>query len=195
MSYKDEGFWQAYEEFVKESLPRHEAAVDLLYYNGRNYFDEDVLLDLGCGKSNEAHRLIDAWSCMEVDSNDVGAMYQLDYRTQLPEIINKTKLFEPTIVSSLFSIEITAPAEDNYKLYETLFNEVKSLKTGLVSGFYYTDKMNENPVEEVGGLKSYQTLDLMSEHKLFSEKRLYVPAPSKLFGPNVIEVWKLLERK
>jgi len=57
--------------------------------------------------------------------------------------------------------------------------------------------LGQERVEEAGELKSYQTLehpeDVISD--IFTEKRVIIPAPSKMFGPDVYEVWKFFERK
>jgi hypothetical protein len=66
-----------------------------------------------------------------------------------------------------------------------------------VSGFYYWNSKDKNPIGETGGIQSYQTLEpvetVLSPN--FHETRITLPAPSEMFGSDVIEVWKLLERK
>ena len=61
---------------------------------------------------------------------------QGDYR-KVENFGELLKDYNPTAFVSLFSTEITAPAVENHTLYEKIFQEVSSIQSGLVSGFYY----------------------------------------------------------
>lgn len=217
--YANDEFWKAYGEYLEESAGRHQKALDAL-----NVFADSPLLwrrhvlDLGCGKHASASWLTDAkrYLGVDVDPPDRPAklyvhnptqynFFKADYRDDLGIIIdtamnpwgNDEPLF-PELVTSLFSIEITDISDNNYAIYQELFRHLPMLKYIVASGFYYTDKTLEIWVEEAGGLKSFQTIDPLCpepEDEDFTEYRVYLPAPSTLFGPNVVEVWKLLSRK
>jgi hypothetical protein len=98
---------------------------------------------------------------------------------------------------SLFSVENTAPYKTNYKFYEWLFTSHPQMQMGLTAGFYYSDKKQYNPITEAGDIMSFQTTEAMEDvvSPVFHEYRLTLPVPSKLFGPNVYEVWKFFHRK
>lgn len=205
MTYADNDFWIAYGEYLDESRDRHLAAVNALFEGEGLPVTGRRILDLGCGKFQEARSLLAPKDYLGVDVDPPEDLFgfKADYRKEWGIVadtaLNPSKgddaLF-PDLIVSLFSVEITASAEPNRELYELAFRDVPTVKHILSAGFYYTDKTGHNPVEEAGGLKSWQTLDLLDPHnKVFSESRLYVPAPSKLFGPNVVEVWKLLTRR
>lgn len=201
--YADEEFWKKYEEYVEESLPRHKKAIDALL----KFADDDLslkessLLDLGCGGSKEAEKLFEPAFYYGLDKDPKHSSYNrsfdcgLDYRVHWDDFLHSAKDFN--VVCSLFSSEITAPWPENYDLYDRIFSDLEKVKYIFLAGFYYTDKMDQNPVEEPGGIQSYQTLEPMyaASDAIFEEHRLYVHAPSTLFGPNVVEVWKMLKRK
>ena len=115
-----------------------------------------------------------------------------DYRFQpIRELLGG---FKPTAFVSLFSTELTAPAGINYKFYRDLFS--MGVGIGIVSGFYYVGRQEENPIREFGshGIVSYQSVSPLEMARSYGiyEVRITQPVPSKLFGPDVIEVWKLL---
>ncbi|NCN51544.1 hypothetical protein GW931_00870 [archaeon] len=63
----------------------------------------------------------------------------------LQKLINPSK---PTSFVSLFSSEIIAPFEENYKFYERIFKEIPSVNGGLVSGFFYKNKKIKTQLEK-----------------------------------------------
>ena len=196
MAY-DNDFYQAYAEYLRE--PRVRQAHDLAL--GALAPQSNKVLDLGCGVFNEYWHYAKPQPAqyIGVDINaipDAGYSFSTipgDYRdiNFLSEIKCDTKAFV-----SLFSTEITAPHTENYRFYERLFTEL-GFEEGLVSGFFYETKLDQNPVEEAGGIVSWQTLERLEEveSSVFSEVRLVVKVPSKLFGPDVYEVWKYFTRK
>ena len=195
MTYADDKFWEAYEEFVVESLPRHRKVL-----KGWTQFYSlpfDALVDLGCGRTKEALRLFQPKHYLGLDLSPTldDNVMMTDYRNpDLPVLLNS---YKPTCFSSLFSVEITKPFTDNYELYERLFQEVPSLDFGIVAGFYYEKRKGQLTVQETGGLTSYQSIEAQEivNSDSFYETRTYVKAPSKLFGLDVVEVWKLFRRK
>lgn len=196
MSYDSDQFWEAYQKYVDESMPRHRRVVDMLLID--NLFP-DVLLDLGCGRTHEAQHLLYPEKCLGVDLEN--GPLKLNYRDldHFTAAIHSSGL-KPTAFSSLFSVEVTGDWFSNYNLYNRMFAEFPEIKWGLVAGFYYTDeeRLGKLIVQEAGGLESYQStapIEASLDFPLFEETRVLVNAPSNLFGPHVVEVWKLLERK
>lgn len=183
------------------------------------------VLDLGCGQHCSVAKLFEVDRYLGVDAhppeefpwarrsmlrvcNPQPILLQADYRNELGIVIDAVlnpptdswllDPLYPDLVTSLFSVEITDIADINYALYQQLFRELPTVKYLVVSGFYYTDKWTQTVVKEAGGLKSFQTIDLLlpePEDEDYTEFRVYLPAPSTLFGPNVIEVWKLFIRR
>lgn len=194
MAYDSE-FYKAYEDYLLEPTVRkqHDWVFYLLGPDFRN------VVDLGCGQSNEFRRfaipLGSKYVGIDTNANSFQGNLVADYREPrtLWEVMYKRK---PTAFVSLFSSEITAPACVNCLLYNDLFENFPKLQSGLVSGFYYADKKNVNPVKEAGEIISYQTLEGIEDVARlgYSEKRIILPVPSKLFGPHVVEVWKIFER-
>ena len=102
-----------------------------------------------------------------------------------------------SVATSLFSSEITASPEENRAFYEKLFETFPALQHLIVSGFYYSNRIDENPVSEAGGLTSWQTNWRHGEYRsdIYSEVRLVQETPSTLFGDDVVEVWRRLSRR
>ena len=198
MAY-DDTFYRAYSDYLKEPAVRraHDA---MLRISRLNPAFANVI-DLGCGQFNEylRHRRPARYLGIDVNvAKKTSANRRLvtaDYRClELVERLAKEQA--STAFVSLFSAEITAPCEQNYRFYEELFLQIPTIQAGLVSGFYYFNSKDKNPIGETGGIQSYQTLeqpeDVVSE--VFSETRILLPVPSAMFGQDVIEVWKLFER-
>jgi hypothetical protein len=69
-----------------------------------------------------------------------------------------------------------------------------------VSGFFYTSHLGKAIVGETGGITSWQTLEpiLAVSSDVFTERRITMPVPSAMFGPelnHVYEVWKFFQRR
>jgi len=198
----DEKFYNAYKAYLEEPAVRK--AHDLIFEIASLDPSFKDVVDFGCGAFNEffVHALpsvyigIDANAITPFPADPIKKLIAADYRKveNLAELINPHL---PAAFVSLFSTEITAPVSENYKLYEKVFKQLPTIKSGLVSGFYYANRKNQNPVEETGGLMSYQTLENIEDVKsgVFEEGRIVLYAPSKMFGDDVFEVWKLFERK
>ncbi len=131
-----------------------------------------------------------------VDKNDTGVVrpfIQSDY-TDLSFLENLP--FAPNAFVSLFSIEACLPKKKRYRLYEELF-ERADISIGLSAGFYYESKKDQDTVGETGGIISYQTIEPLEYHDsdVFEEMRIVLKTPSAMFGPDVVEVWKILTRR
>ena len=196
----DGDFYKRYRDYLTESSVRR--AHDFVFKIASLNSDFKDVVDFGCGEFNEfliyakPEKYIgidkEGKKCDEVDIR----ILQGDYRKIeiLPKLILPSK---PTGFVSLFSSEISLPFGENYSFYEEVFRQIPSIHSGLVSGFYYVSKKFENPVGETGGIVSYQTLESIDQvlSSLFEEKRIVLPSPSKMFGTDVYEVWKIFERK
>lgn len=202
----------------------HDKVFGLFYKFMEDREENPNILDLGCGQcqefccndSNSDKRGfyigfdVNIEENKDEDEEDLETFFgsycfRLNYRDEnfvksAKEIYHKIcqpSDWESDCFVSLFSTEITASAEENQTLYERLFKEIPTLRYGLVSGFYYSSKKDKVVIEETGGITSWQTLDSIEDRNSdkFSEMRIYVPCPSKMFGEDVIEVWRILERK
>ncbi len=201
MAYNND-FYKQYEDYLLEpSVRKAHDSVLAITTSDKNF---NSVIDFGCGQSNELYhfRIPKPYGYLGIDTNAnerTAVMIKLlkaDYRSvrNLRELLHR---FKPSAFVSLFSSEITAPTFNNYTFYEKVFNEVPSIMAGLVSGFFYSSKKDKNPIEETGGIRSYQTLESIEDVQsgIFSEKRIILPVPSKMFGEDVFEVWKFFERK
>lgn len=202
--YNDDTFWETYKEFQAESHDRHSGIIEN-FFQGDPYFNR--VLDIGCGKFCNSAKFfitnnyfgIDQLKDIDIVPPDFCGRYfykDLSF-TKFNELVEDARWYKPNIFVSSFACEVVLPVKEKYELYTKLFSEVSSIRYGVVSGFYYRSKKDQEVVEETGGLKSYQTIEDLYDVKndVFSEIRTLVHAPSKMFGEDVVEVWKLLERK
>ena len=104
--------------------------------------------------------------------------------------------FSSNTFVSLFSIEPIVPEEQRYAFYARLFETCPTLKYGMSAGFYYASLPGHVTVGEAGGIVSHQTIDKFHDHShpLFTETRIIMETPSKMFGKDVIEVYKMMRR-
>lgn len=191
-------FYNLYINYLKEPTVRsaHDWIFNILL-SDRAFQN---VIDLGCGQHCEFLTYFQPCSYVGIDlnideSDDEISLIRADYRKLS---VQKLQQFQETAFVSLFSSEITAPPDINYShLYNKLFRYCPNIQSGLVSGFYYLNKLNENPVGEAGGIISYQTLEPLHaiNATLFSERRIIMPVPSKLFGSDVYEVWKFFKKR
>lgn len=203
MSGYDGDFFDNYGQYLMEEAVRKAHWFPLSIARQESAFNNVV--DLGCGL-REFKRFAEPLQYIGIDKIEEGdADIVADYRD--PETLGKiTEFCEenghllcPSAFISLFSSEITACADVNYALYRRIFENMRSVRRALVSGFYYDYRKEETIVEEVPGIFSYQTLEpieasIERAHGRFTEKRIVQPCDSKMFGKGVIEVWKFFER-
>ncbi len=199
MAY-DNDFYNAYKSYLAEKTVRR--AHDRVFEIAMLDANMQSVVDFGCGMFNEFYVYARPKTYIGVDINVETSLkgnkrlVKADYRSC--ESLNKLVTPDsPTSFTSLFSTEITAPAKQNYKFYEMVFEHIPSIQSGLVSGFYYVSKKGKNPIGEAGGLTSYQTLEEIESVRsdVFDESRIVMHVPSKMFGQDVYEVWKLFARR
>jgi len=203
MAYNGE-FYRAYALYLKE--PSVRKAHDRVFAMAKANSSFRKIVDLGCGL-NEFHRYVPTPGYVGIDLNAPALaepplaepyfkLVKGDYR-DLSLIKEQLRGRHPQAFISLFSTEITAPAKENTLFYEQLFQAIPTLQCALVSGFYYANRKQQNPVIEAGEIVSYQTLDSIEDHlsPVFDQFWITLPVPSTMFGDNVVEVWRFLERK
>ena len=195
----DDKFFEAYREYLKEPLVRtvHDSMFRVLEKHLAPLWPR--VLDLGCGvgefanfynckcELNGGH----AYFGVDLQSHGSHCSAVADYTKELPSLP-----FNPNCFISLFSVECCLDANSKYGLYNRAFKDLPSVSCALVSGFYYRSRASFERVQEVGGIESYQTIEQAIQHpsSVFSEFRNTVAVPSKMFGDDVVEVWKLLVR-
>lgn len=194
----DLSFYERYERYLVERTVRtaHDRALRIFGQMARS---PDVV-DLGCGKSQEFRRFGPWTSYVGYDANAEKSAASRDPRPgdyRDPGFIDLVGTLSASAFVSLFSTEITAPAEENTRLYTTLFERAPTMHWGLVSGFYYAGSKNVNPIQETGGISSYQTLHALEEQATdtYDEYRIEMQVPSAMFGDDVVEVWRILQRR
>ncbi|MDP3704498.1 MAG: class I SAM-dependent methyltransferase [Legionellaceae bacterium] len=194
MAY-DQKFYRMYQRYLREEAVR--ANHDKIFEYFRRFTKPTQLrvVDLGCGLG-EYSRYGSYAQYAGIDLNDtlhVKNFVQADYHD--PHFVNRLP-FIPTAFVSLFSIECCHSALDKYALYEKIFAYIPSIEYGMVGGFFYESRRDLETVGETGGIISYQTIEDSSRHisRIFSEFRIHMHTPSKMFGNDVIEIWKILSR-
>jgi len=200
MSDYNGDFYESYKAYLVE--PKVRKAHNWIFEVASLNPDFNSVVDFGCGQFNEFYVYAKPKEYtgldLNVESSQKGnkRLLKTDYLAckDLQELLNPRK---PTAFVSLFSTEIIQPTEKNYAFYNRIFEQLPTVKSGLVSGFFYVSRKNQNPIAETGGIESYQTLENIEdvEQELFTEKRIVLPVPSKMFGRDVFEVWKFFEKK
>lgn len=197
MAY-DKKFYDMYREYLKETSVR--ASHDFVFKQFKTMMEEFLfVIDLGCGLG-EYHRYGLPFSYVGFDLNDLGQEFLLvtaDYHDMDMVKAGLHLRLIPNAFVSLFSIECFHPAPERYALYNEIFKTFHSIRFGLVGGFFYESKREQETVQERGKIVSYQTIEDPSLYisDLFSEFRLHIRTPSKMFSSDVIEVWKIFIRR
>jgi len=194
MGYNSE-FYAAYTDYLEEPAVR-EAHDWIFRITASTVPALSNVVDFGCGQFNEYYHHARPKKYLGIDVNveplqqSKQRLVQADYRTaDLKSILGRRR---PTGFVSLFSCENTAPVEENYRFYKRLFDDF-GFQAGLVSGFFYSGCRDTNPIGEAGGIQSYQMVENIEDVRCqkFVERRIILPVPSQLFGPNVYEGWKI----
>jgi len=192
----DTSFYRLYNDYLRENTVRSNHDLIFRNFGQFTYPTRLDVVDLGCGLGE--YRLFGQHAGYTgIDLNiekQVPIFLKYDYHDLsfvglLP--------FAPTAFVSLFSIECCHDAKTKYELYNRLFTEIPTLQYGLVGGFFYESKRNLETVGETGGIISYQTIEDSATFisSIFTEFRAHIRTPSKMFGEDVVEVWKILARR
>lgn len=203
MSYNSE-FFEMYQSYLQEFTVKtvHRDMIRSFWQLLDHRIFERNVLDLGCGTCEWwSHGNWDTYVGVDIDprpshkhiktiSGDYTKIHPLDLYDKSRDEHN----VQPTIFVSLFSTEACLSADEKYKLYDKLFSGCLGNTTlaGCVSGFYYKGKEDQEKVSENGGIESYQTIEDQKKYynPFFREYRTHIGVPSKMFGDNVVEVWK-----
>ena len=199
MSYNQE-FFGEYKFYLQEPTVRK--AHDTMFRIFDDVFPKWKypfnVVDFGCGQCCEylEYGKYSTYSGLDLNPPARIGTHKTDY-TKLDG--KGIKWFSPSnfyAFVSLFSTECCMNTLDRYNFYRMLFRET-DVEMGLVSGFYYKNRIKEKKVTETGGIVSYQTIEAQQDYICpeFIEYRTYINLPSKMFGPDVVEVWKTLIRK
>lgn len=196
MAYDTE-FYQMYREYLQEKTVRANHYKIFKYFRMFTHSTSLRVVDMGCGLG-EYSQYGHYAEYVGVDVNDAGQVGNFvcaDYHDLTLADLSQFACV-PTAFVSLFSIECFHSAKEKYALYRKIFNNIPSLKYGLVGGFFYESKRDLETVGEAGEIISYQTIEDPSKYisDIFSEFRIHIHTPSKMFGDDVIEVWKILSR-
>jgi hypothetical protein len=193
----DKNFYEMYAKYLKEKNVR--ANHDFVFRQFKKMTEEFLfVVDLGCGLG-EYHQYGLPFSYVGFDVNNLGGdflLVQTDYHDfdMLKAGLHLRMI--PNVFVSLFSIECFHSADDKYALYRRIFETFPSIRFGLVGGFFYENKRGQEKVIEEGHIVSYQTIEDPSLYisDRFTEFRFHIHTPSKMFGPDVVEVWKIFIR-
>jgi hypothetical protein len=196
MSYNQE-FFSEYKNYLQE--PQVRKTHDTMFRLFCDIFPQWKyplnVMDLGCGQCCEYHDR--GWHSgyigLDLDPIRRPTMMQCDYTKVSLDEVKLFAVFPVHAFVSLFSTECCMHPVDKYAFYRKLFRET-DVQMGLVSGFYYKNRIKQEQVEETGEIVSYQTIEPQQDYQCpeFIELRSYFNVPSKMFGPDVVEVWKVL---
>jgi hypothetical protein len=88
------------------------------------------------------------------------------------------------------------PTKANHIYYEGLFGQT-NIQALLLAGGYSEHAEGKETILEAGNLVSYQTFggfEGLAPTSLFDETRICIACPSTMFGEDIIEVYRLLQR-
>ncbi|MBI2035678.1 MAG: class I SAM-dependent methyltransferase [Candidatus Liptonbacteria bacterium] len=193
----DENFYRMYREYLQEQTVRRNHDHVFSLFASLLLHDSPRVMDLGCGIGEYATYDQQHAAYVGVDLNNTGSVIPFVQADYLKLNFGNLLPFLPNAFISLFSIECCHSSESKYTLYNRIFSTFPAVKYGLVGGFFYESRRNQETVSEAGEIVSYQTIEDPSLHisPLFTELRIHIRTPSRMFGNDVIEVWKLLVRK
>lgn len=199
MSYNQE-FFNEYKVYLQEQHVRNShdtmfRIFDDLFPKWKYPFN---IIDFGCGKCCEYMDFgqFSGYAGLDLDPPFRAGTFKADYTKLSGEDIKWYAPYPFYAFISLFSTECCMHPVDKYAFYRKVFRETE-VQMGLVSGFYYKNRIEQEKVEETGEIVSYQTIENQREYQCpeFIEMRTHIDVPSKMFGPEVVEVWKILIRK
>ena len=198
MAY-DKGFYEMYAEYLKEESVR--ISHDLVFRQFQKITGSGhSVLDLGCGLGEYGQYGQWLGGYTGVDKNYLGGKFRLiqaDYHDLDKVKAGLRDLYPPNTFVSLFSVECFHSASEKYAFYNKIFKTFPSIQFGLTGGFFYESKRGQETVGEAGGIVSYQTIEDQSLYisDVFTELRIHLKTPSKMFGQDVVEVWKFFIRR
>jgi hypothetical protein len=153
MSYNNI-FFDEYKNYLQEPQVRN--THDWMFHIFESIFPKWKypfnIIDFGCGQCCEYLEYGKPSSYAGLDLNPLPrpGLFQCDYTKLTGEEIKAFTPFQLHSFVSLFSTECCMNAVDKYDFYRKLFRET-DVEMGLVSGFYYQNRIKEEKVKETGG--------------------------------------------
>lgn len=188
--YNNDDFWARYHDYAEDSSEAHLTAFYAVY-SATNPYGKGSAFDIGCGVVQLMRKVLHNKTYVGFDQHAYESrpdLVQVDYTTDAGRktIADFARVLEPDVIVSAFSTEIMLPERDRLELYDWLLTLAPQV---VASGFYYDDDRRERErVQETHDLWSYQTL--LDTPLQPYERRFVQRNPSKLFGPDVVEVWR-----
>lgn len=191
-------FYEEYYEHLNEPRVRKVHDEMFSFFEGLYYLDGDAyprVIDFGGGTGEygrfgrwDAYWTIDKNETIEGYPHLIADFMSKDFRLELQHSENG--------FISIFASEIIQNTENKYKWYQKLFKEYPSFKYGMVSGFYYKGHEDEETIEEKSGHVVFQSIEDQRSYICpeFIEFRCYKEVPNKMWGPDLVEVWKFFKR-
>lgn len=188
--YTDQ-WWEDYKNWYEETYAAHEDITDLVESHLRGVESYCDVLDLGCGRLRFGKRFCwGHYTGVDLDpqaGSGLQAFIQGDFNTFNYEAFFSKR--DKTLAVSLFATELYCAQPT--KLYR------KILDAGAVAivaaGVRYGGTKVDDPVGEPGA-RVWQT-SLEQFHPELDETIITKHVPSKMFGQNVWEVWRVIKRK
>ena len=193
----DESFYRRYREYLEEPVVRRNHDHIFKLFANLVLPEKLKVMDLGCGIGEYHIYDLRHSAYIGVDRKDTGNIPNFVEADYTAPDFNRHLPFTPNAFLSSFSIECCYLASAKYTIYNKLFWAFPCIRYGLAGGFFYESKRNQETVLETGDIVSYQTIEDPSLYisETFTELRAHLRTPSKMFGEDVVEVWKFFVRK
>ena len=169
--------YAADEQWATESRPRHRQGIRMLVDAER----WDSMVDLGCGRMSIGSAVFSPYlysthgAILRIDADpEAQADLTANYRE-----VTKFDLPGRMAAVSFFSTELTAGYLTNQALYAMLFTDNPNLTDIFAVGIFYERQK-----------KVYQSTGPVGP----TESRVLLPAGSKMYGPDVVEVYRRIRR-
>lgn len=201
MVYSWEGFYKPYEEYLQTDGVIEE------HYRIFSLFSNVVgkgmqVADLGCATCEFGKWLERSSSFKSYTGIDLNEACQTgrwptnvligDYRDKAFDGLYS----ECNVFVSIFSTECHLSADEKYALYERMFS-FPHMEFGLVAGFVYDSRPNDEKIQERIGFDVFQTIESPWDYRseMFDEFRHLTRVPPGMFGDPFTEVWKIMVRR
>ena len=202
----NDSWWKQYEQWAKETEDVHERLADIA--KQRPFWDVEYVIDLGCGRLHLGASLFADWGYDYIgvdlepqhldgdddpvsfekaiaEDRDSYSVVQADYRDLPWHLVSSH-----SVVVSLFSTELYL--DDPDELYQRIF-KVAGVRAIVAAGVLYRGHEEANRIFE-GDVPVRQTKAACEKsNPLWRETRICCNVPSTMFGPDVIEVWRVME--
>lgn len=194
---KIKNYYDQYKEYLREDNVRQ------AHNNIFAYFERFIdtcfpyVVDLGCGTQEFYEYGCFRGEYFGIDKDYIEDNSNAVIGDYLEKKISDYCPFQPDAFISLFSSELYLPAHERYDFYERIFRENPTIEVGLTAGCYYKGYEDSAYYIENNNSIIHQTIEDQKyfRRNLFDEWRTHIDVPSKMFGQDVVEVWKIFLRK